>query len=105
MNVPGARLAKVSFKQTVRDEAVPTSPEIGRVAATTVLEIWRLRLGRMRRFPRPNDENDKNRVVREFSPREKCTFKTVYFFALARQYGGKFKNLVQMRQIAVGVFI
>ena len=33
----------------------------------------------MRRFPRRNDENDKTRLVRDFPPLEKRTFKTDYF--------------------------
>ena len=50
----------------------------------------------MRRFPRRNDENDKTRLVRDFPPLEKRTFKTD---------GGKFKNLGQMRQIAVEISV
>ena len=33
----------------------------------------------MRRFARRNDENDKTRLVRDFSPLEKRTFKTDLF--------------------------
>ena len=44
-NSTGASWTKVSFKQTVLHEAVPTGPGIGRVTGTKVLGISRLKLG------------------------------------------------------------